>query len=266
LAVRSDDELEVIEQKLDILQKQLTKIDGKLNRLLDIARDTLILVQSFPDVIEEELDEQERDKAYRDLDSDMTVFASLSGWDGQVGQDALRESFQNWRTLIAFEARVDQLVMLPKYGEFLRIISKGDLAPAISSDIKRKLPAIRGLLKFEVEQKVAKLFDEARQLKADALVVNLRPIFKEPWVEWERAANRRRLATIDSCTHVGYHDPDLCHTYEMQPDTYWNRKVADADDRMKKIGSEITFSYKVIQTLQVIIGTLEVVARFRTIS
>lgn len=252
-----DDELDVIEQKLEELQRQLTVIDNKLNKIIDITRQTLALVQDLPSVIGVILDEQERDRAYRNLDSDITVFRNLSGWDGMVGSDAIREGFQNWRAFLALETRVESLLLLPKYGEFLRIISKGDLAPAISSDIKTKLPVLNGLLKFEIEKQIAVLVSEGQGFRESGLIQDLRTVYQAPWVSWRRAEDRTHLETIDRCTHIGYHDPDRCHTYEIRPDTYWNRRVKKADERMAVISSEIGKSFAIVQTLQAIIITLE---------
>jgi hypothetical protein len=250
------DDLDVINEKLDALQKQVAIVDAKLTKVIGITATTLLLVKNFPEVLLRGLVEAERNKAHRDLASAITVFNAIDDWDREVGLDALTERFQDWNALIDLEDRVEELVRLPVYAEFLRVVSLGSLTNVLIEGVSLKIDALKDLLEDVVQNQLAPKFKEAESFISAGYLVNGGLLLSEPWVRGELAAKRGRLESYDTCTHAGYHDYDDCIRDRYIPDVKWNRSIIATSQRLPTLRDEISNAYAELITLQVPLITL----------
>ena len=248
----SDDD-EISEQLSDI-QNQLRLIDRKISIVIDITTETLTLVREFPDILEGELTESERDTAYRELEADYDLFLGLAAWDGEFDASAQQLVFRSWRTILDLEHRSIMLTKLPRLAELVRFVTGGRAAPALLTDLKAEIVVLESNVKAEIET-VSAGFDTAFALEAKEYLTSVSGSNEPPWISWI-AAPDRYYTWFPDCSHFGFHRPEWCDEPKQKLDTGFKAKVSNAVSTMKRIQSEIDQPCRRLFVLQGIIATL----------
>lgn len=253
------------DSQLPDIQKELRKMSQKLEEILSYSRATFVLVERLPIVMQEKLDLHELYQAHNNINSTYEAyeaFLTIQEWNEAISfgpEIALRN---NWKTIIDTEARIEMLMALPKYGDFLLVFTRGKLRDSVLSGIDKKIEELAILIKLLSDEKVTPCAQSMERIIHSAQVKSGSLLDEKPWVSWvlndplTKIIKVCRPSDFDSNGPGGRgRDRMICHQ-ETVPDSVWNSSLASADAELKELSERMEGLRKILQAAVITHKTL----------
>lgn len=235
------------------IQKELRVISQRLTEILSYCRATLVLVERLPIVIEESLDRHDLYQAHMSLSSTYEAFMILDEWDDKITFNTAKDIISNWNIVIDKEARLDFLMRLPTYGDFLIVFTNNLMRESVTKGIEKKLLTIEDSIKSITDDKINPCAEAINRILQSPQVKSGTLIDAFPWITW--TLNDTRTTTTVECIprEGGEHNPggrgggrDICHKIQV-PDTAWNNSLSSTQAELNALSTKLEEYRKILQ-------------------
>ncbi|MBF9050634.1 hypothetical protein GTA62_14730 [Roseobacter sp. HKCCD9010] len=245
--VFGDDEADDLER----IQEKLKLMDQKLDQLLATTRATNVLVSLLPGVMARIIDERFRDEAWRSLKSGRDVLLSLNEWHGGVSLDYIYRAYEAWRTVLDLEDRMEELIKLPAFAQFLLAMTKGAALDLVRSSLIVKVSTIAAS-SLEAKKRLEEALLEAEGIIGTEYISSGSLLDAAPWITWTRAPDRsvrsRRWIEVGG---MGFNGPPPGYYIDVEePDTVWNTAASEKSARLAEIQSGLARLVSVLVTIE----------------
>jgi len=244
--------------ELEDMQKQLQEISRKLQEVLEFSRSTYILVEQLPHVVQEIVDRQTLYDAHTTLEASLQGYLELEEWHGSIGYETLVGLLKSWNIIIDKESMTEELVKLPEYGEFILVVTHGQLLEAVSTGISQKVEALNGAIDQLSDLEIQPLANEAENLLSKPQVKSGDLVVASPWIQWSMHGTRTKKETIchpQQCRHCNG-SIDFCRTIDV-PDKAWNNSRNSINSRLGAIQKSLEEHIRSLRTAVLARSVLE---------
>lgn len=231
------------------IQKQLDKLSSQLQEVLHYARSTYELVENLPNIISGLLDQQTLYLAHNDIESSLQAYMRLQQWHGTIGYETLANLLKSWNIIIDKESSTEKIAFLPRYGEFMLLVTNGQLFDAVHNGVKFKLEVVDGLIDNLIKDQITPCATEIEGILKSEHVKSGSLLENGPWVAWAMQGHRTR--TITECIErpCEYCNGSITRCFNRQiPDSTWNSTVDSKNSRLRTLAEKIGLFAKQLQS------------------
>lgn len=229
------------------IKEMLQKMEKQIGEILEYSRATFSLVSELPDVILDLLNEQTLYNAHISLDSSYETYIRLPHLNSTIGHNTFSNLLTNWNTIIDMEHSVEKLIELPKYAEFLILISGGKLFNKVQSEFTKKENLVKSALKAEQEE-LNNLFALTNINISSEYIESGKILDKEPWITWLAKKNKLKEETKCFWMHIQGDSFERCITSNV-PDKPWNNKKNTKNAELQNLKDKIAICINEIRSL-----------------
>jgi hypothetical protein len=235
------------DNEFEEIKRMLERMEKKIGEILQYSRATYSLVSELPAVFQGIINEQTLYLAHNSVESSFQTYLSLPNINSTINYDTFQKLLENWNIIIDMEQSTERLVELPKYGEFLLLISGGKLFNTVKSGLNKKQNLINSSIKAETMEldellETAKRYFNSEYIKIGEILKN------EPWISW--IANNDRQMDETSCHSLCVPGDcfEVCNTYKV-PNQPWNNKKNKANNELQVLKEKIIASVNELRSL-----------------
>ena len=234
---------------LDVIQKKLAELSAQLQEVLHYTRATYALVEELPNIISGIVDQQTLYLAHNDIESSIQAYMRLQQWHGTIGYDTLTKLLSAWNIVIDKEASTEKHLLIPKYGEFLLLVTNGQLIDAVQSGVKEKLTIISDLIEDLSKEQISPCANEIESILRSDHVKSGTLLSDSPWVTWVMHGHRTRTVTrcVSRPCRQCNGDISSCRDYQV-PDETWNSTVNSKNARLQVLLERIVMLARQLQS------------------
>lgn len=254
-------------------QKLLKQITADIKNILITVKKIYAIVEQLPQIVEGAITDNELYKAHINIESNIQTFLVLSSWNQTVGFDALVNLINSWTLIVEKENKVDMIWEIPKYAEFLMMITRQRAIPIVMSGLDQKIDILEQRLKtLQIDQLKPKL-DRALILFNTEYVNSGSFLSDIPWLKFN--SNPDQTITVSGCAmfldswsdlEVGgeevkvVREPPLCGKDQTYPNKPWNAQRDQVTDELNGIKSLMN---SLIPEIRSVIFTLNLLKTYR---
>ena len=136
------------------IKKMLNEINRKVDEILVYSKKTLLLVEELPNVIDGFFIRERLHNAENNILSHYETYIRLDNWNNTLSYESYAGLIRSWNDIINFEHRFDELMLIPRYGEFLLLWSNGQFLKTITNGLDKKIKILNSALKNEIEDEL----------------------------------------------------------------------------------------------------------------
>lgn len=222
------------------VQKRLADLSAQLQEVLHYSRETYALVEQLPDIISGIVDQQTLYLAHNDIESSIQAYMRLQQWHGTIGYDTLTKLLSAWNIILDKEASTEKHQFLPRYGEFLLLVTNGQLSDSIRSGVEEKLAIINDLIEDLTKDRITPCATEIESILRSSHVKSGSLLEDIPWVSWVIHSHRTRTVTRCISRPCRHCNGDISRCWDEQiPDETWNSAVNLKNSRLQALSEHI---------------------------
>lgn len=135
-------------------QVLLKAIARDVQQILVEVREIHALLSILPDIVDRNFDKRELFKAHLNLKSNIDVYISLPDWNNTLGHGDLVNVLNSWGFIIEREDEVEEIWEIPKYAEFIMLISRGAFKENVLAGLETKIQALNSRKQIVLNDKL----------------------------------------------------------------------------------------------------------------
>lgn len=240
------------------IRKMLNQMNVKIDEILEYARATYVLVEELPDVILQVIEKERLYNAHNNIISNYETYIRLPEWHNTIGHSTVASLVASWRIIIDSESNIGYLLRLPRYGEFLLLVTNGQFYEAVTSGIKSKIRLLENSLRVEREDILDPQLREVERLIKTAYVKSGTLLNSSPWVSWVIAD--KRTITVRRCHDlpcIACNGSITACWDEQVPDTAWNNQLDIVNRQIQNYSKTINSTIIRIRSIVLVLEILK---------
>nr|WP_314523981.1 hypothetical protein [uncultured Acinetobacter sp.] len=260
-------------------QALLRSIAKDVKQILVEVRQIYSIVIQIPDIVHGEILRNELYKAHVNLESNLETFLILKSWNGTLGYDALVNVLNSWKLITEQEDVVDMIWQIPKYADFLMMITKNQASSIVLSGLDVKIQALESRKNTLYNDYLLKIIDQIDHRFSGEYTANGKFLSDKPWIEYSMKPNKYK--NIKICEPVGPKylkdnwESEVVKnkngTFDLSPlirvceevevlDISWNRQRDVVNSELESLRGQLDH---VIEEIRTVIATLSLLTTYR---
>lgn len=238
------------------IKNSLYALHQKVDEILQYSRSTYSLVERLPEVVQGIVDQQTLYLAHNELESNFQTYIKLPQWHGTIGHDTLARVLAAWNIVVDKESSLERLLDIPRYGEFMLLVTHGQLYESVISGTQSKLNAVSSALETLTESQLLPAALEAERMFGTQHVKVGKLLEGSPWIAWTVESSRTRTETTCIERLCRECNGGIASCYDKQvPDIAWNSQLVRTSELLETLRRTIEslsaqlHSYVVVQQL-----------------
>ncbi len=240
------------------IRKMLEQLNLKVDEILHYSKATYTLVQDLPNVIIGILEKEKLYHAHNNIESNYETYIRLPQWNNTIGHSTMASLLANWKIIIDTESNLDNLSRLPKYGEFLLLVTNGQFFEVVLNGVNSKINLLENSLKVEREDILQSNVNEIERLIKTNYVKSGTLLDAEPWASWV-IANKKTI-TYKECFDIpcGACNGSITICNDKQvPDTAWNNQLENVNKQLSNSQGIVSSTIIKIRSIYLVLEVLK---------
>lgn len=259
-------------------QALLKSIARDVKQILVEVRQIYSIVVQIPNIVHGEILRNELYKAHVNLESNIETFLILKSWNVTLGYDALVNILNSWKLITEKEDMVDMIWEIPKYADFLMMITRNEAKPIVLSGLDYKIDILESRKNILYNDHLLPAIKRIEALFASGYVASGKFLSDKPWIEYTmmpdkynrvRVCEPRGPKFLNSSLGLEIlsnknDDVDsfllaICDI-NIVPDIVWNGQRNSVNSELISLGNRLN---EVTQELRTVIATLNLLIIYK---
>lgn len=243
------------------IRNMLKQLNLKVDEILHYSKATYTLVQDLPNVIIGIIEKEKLYHAHNNIESNYETYVRLPQWNNTIGHSTMASLLANWKIVIDTESNLDKLSRLPKYGEFLLLVTNGQFFEVVLNGVDSKIKLLENSMRVEKEDILQPNVNEVERLIKSGYVKSGTLLDAEPWASWVIADKKTRTQKECFDMPCGACNGSITTCYDVQvPDTAWNNQLENVN---RQLSNSVNIVSSTIIKIRSIYLVLEILKKYK---
>ncbi|MNU72772.1 hypothetical protein D3C71_622440 [compost metagenome] len=257
-------------------QALLKSISRDVKEILSDVKKIYSIVVKIPDIVQGEILRNELYKAHININSNIETFLILKSWNGSLGYDALVNVLNSWKIICDKEDEVDMIWEIPRYADFIMMITKNRAKELVLSGLDYKIEVLESRRKVIYNECFLKIVKDIENIFTSSEYINYgRFLSENPWIEFNMKPDK--IKTVRVCKPDGPKEPTIIDESEVVllgnyfiervfcefvdvPDTAWNNQRNSVNYFLQNSSLQLN---NIILEIRTIIATLTLLITYK---
>lgn len=251
-------------------QALLKSIARDIKTILTDVRKIYLMVEQIPDIVHGEILRNELYKAHVNLESNIETFQILQSWNDTLGYDALVNVLNSWKLITDKEDTVDMIWQIPKYADFLMMITRKEAKLIVLAGLDNKIEALESRKEILIQDYLLKIINQIETLFSGEYVERGELLSDNPWVKYSmkpdktkkikvceplgprtaeiNLGGRSSLGKIEDIDLEGL-SRDYCFIVDDIPNVAWNNQKNTVNSNLLSLSEKLDNTIKELRTI-----------------